>query len=116
MDDCLQLVGLLVLSIFLLVGMAVVLTWEPKGARWPDTCPYCVAVARTKPAVGHCWRCGGRYDKGRYSLDWDAMNLELFRSYHGKNPEGFVGDPESPSRESRPPEPPDDGYRKDRHD
>ena len=98
-----------------MVLMAILLTWEPRNSRRPDTCPYCVAVARTKPAVGHCWRCGGRYDKGRYSVDWGAVNLDLFRGYHGRDPDGFVGDRQTPSRENRPGTP-HDGYRKDRHE
>jgi hypothetical protein len=115
MDDCMQMIGLLLLVVVVMAGMAVVLTWEPKGARRPDTCPYCVAVARSKPAVGHCWRCGGRYDKARYSVDWGAVNLDLFRGYHGHDPEGFMGDRETPPNKSRP-EPPGDSYRKDRHE
>lgn len=114
MDDCLQMVGLLLLAIVLVVAMAVVLTWEPKGGRRLTYCPYCVAVAHSTPPPAHCWRCGGRYDKGHYSVDWGAVNLDLFRRYHGHDPEGFVGDRETPPIVGRP-EPPE-GYRKDRHE
>ena len=92
--------------------IAYVLTWERPGAPRLTYCPYCVAVAQTKPPPAHCWRCGGRYDKGLYTPDWDAVNLELFRSYHGRNPDGYMEDPRRPPSERRP-EPPDDSYRKD---
>ena len=115
MDDCLSLAGLALFGIIMFIAMAIVLTWEPKGARRLTYCPYCVAVAQNTPPPAHCWRCGGRYDKGVYSMDWGAVNLDLFRRYHGHDPEGFVGDRETPSRESRP-DAPGDAYRKESHD
>ena len=117
-DSALNCVGCAI-GIILGVGgfllLAVVLTWEPRGARRLTYCPYCVAVARTTPAPAHCWRCGGRYDKGLYSPDWDAVNLELFRSYHGRNPDGYTEAPDRPGPRRRDPELPD-AYRKDRHE
>ena len=111
-----QMVGLFLLGVVVIGAMAVVLTWESKNAPRVLTCPYCVAVAQSKPPPAHCWRCGGRYDKGLYTVDWDAMNLELFRGYHGRNPDGFIGNPDRPPTEGRRPEPPDEGYRKDRYE
>jgi hypothetical protein len=102
-----------IVGIGAVILMAVVLTWERVGARRLKYCPYCVAVADTDAALDHCWRCGGRYDKGRYSLDWDAVNLDLFRNYHGRNPDGYMEDPRNPHTDRRRPEPPDDSYRKD---
>lgn len=115
MDCILTCVGIIG-GIVLLVFMAVILTWEPKGARRLTYCPYCVAVAQTTPAPAHCWRCGGRYDKGLYTADWDSLNLELFRSYHHRNPDGYMEGPNRPPPERGRPEPPDDSYRKDRHE
>ena len=116
MDDCLSLAGLTLLGIVLVVAMAVVLTWEPRGARRLTYCPYCVAVAQTSPPPAHCWRCGGRYDKGLYTPDWDAVNLDLFRSYHGRDPDGFVEGPRRPEADRRRQESPNDRYGKDRHE
>jgi hypothetical protein len=95
--------------------MAVMLTWERPGRRQLTYCPYCVAVAQTNPPPAHCWRCGGRYDKGLYTPAWDAVNLELFRGYHGRNPDGYTEGPSRPP-EGRRPQPPDDSYREDRHE
>ena len=120
MDDnawnCFGMIACTIGGIAAVTVMAFILTWERPGAGRLTYCPYCVAVAQTTPPPAHCWRCGGRYDKGLYSTDWDAFNLELFRSYHGRNPDGFMGNPDRPATEGRRPEPPDEGYRKDRHE